>query len=415
VEALHACCCGLDVHKQTVVACLLGTTAEGRRRKELRTFGTMTDDLLALADWLRAAGCTQVAMESTGVYWKPVFNILEGQGTVLVVNAAHIKAVPGRKTDLKDAEWIADLLQHGLLRASLIPDRPQRELRDLTRTRTSLLDARTAAVNRVQKVLEDANIKLAGVASDIMGVSGRAILAALLAGTSDPAVLAELAQGKLRKKRAELERALGGRVGDHHRLLLTTHLAHIDFLDEEVALLSTEIAERLRPLEAELARLDTIPGVDRRTAEVLLAEIGTDMGRFPTAGHLASWAGMCPGNHESAGKRQGGKTRKGSKWLRRALTEAARGAARTKQAGRTALADQYRRLVVRRGKLKAAVAVGHRILTLAYALFQNGEDYCELAPVALDERRRAQARLRAVSQLRQLGFEVTLTPKEAVA
>jgi len=219
----------------------------------------------------------------------------------------------------------------------------------------------------------------------------------------------------LRKKRAELERALSGRVGDHHRLLLTTHLAHIDFLDEEVARLSTEIAERLRPLEAELARLDTIPGVDRRTAEVLLAEIGTDMGRFPTAGHLASWAGMCPGNHESAGKRKGGKTRKGSKWRRRARTEAARGAARTKQVGRTALADQYRRLVVRRGKLQAAVAVGHRILTLAYALLQRGEDYCELAPVALDERRRAQARLRAVHQLRQLGFEVTRTPKEAVA
>ena len=415
MDVLHRCCCGLDVHKRTVVACLLQPATDGRRSKEVRTFGTMTTDLLALADWLRAAGCTEVAMESTGIYWKPVYNILEGQCRLLVVNAAHIKAVPGRKTDVNDAEWIAELLQHGLLRGSFIPDRPQRELRDLTRTRTSLIDERTGAVNRLQKVLEDANIKLAGVATDIMGVSGRAMLAALLAGTTDPATLADLAQGKLRKKRAALEGALSGRVDDHQRLLLATHLAHADFLEEEIARLSAVIAERLRPLEDELARLDTIPGVDRRTAEVLLAEIGADLDRFPTAGHLASWAGMCPGNHESAGKRKGGKTRKGSKWLRRALTEAAHGAARTKQAGRTALADRYRRLVVRRGKQKAAVAVGHRILLIAYCLLQRQEDYREAAPADLDERRRAQARLRAVAQLRQLGFEVTLTPKEAAA
>ncbi len=415
MEVLHRCCCGLDVHKQTVVACLLRTGADGRRSKERRTFGTMTDDLLALADWLRAAGCTQVAMESTGVYWKPVYNLLEGQGEVLVVNAQHIKAVPGRKTDLKDAEWIADLLQHGLLRASFIPDRPQRELRDLTRARTTLSDERTAAVNRVQKVLEDANIKLAGVASNVMGLAGRAMLAALLDGTTDPAVLAELALGKLRKKREQLARALRGRVTDHHRLLLTTHLAHIDFLDEEIDRLSAAIAERLRPFEEELARLDTIPGVDRRTAEVLLAEIGTDVGRFPTAGHLASWAGMCPGNHESGGKRKGGKTRKGSKWLRRALVQAAHGAARTKQEGRTGLARRYRQLVVRRGKQRAAVAVGHQILITAYHLLRRQEDYTEVTPAALDERRRARARLRAVAQLRQLGFEVTLTPKEAAA
>ena len=338
MERLYRCCAGLDVHKRTVVACLVRTAEDGRRSKELRTFGTMTDDLLALADWLQTAGCAAVAMESTGVYWKPVYNLLEGrEGAVLVVNAAHIKAVPGRKTDMKDAEWIADLLQHGLLRPSFIPDRPQRELRDLTRTRTSLVDARSAAVNRLQKVLEDANLKVAGVATDVMGVSGRAILAALLDGETDPAALADLAQGKLRKKRAELERALSGRVSAHHRLLLTTHLAHIDFLDEEIARLSAEVAERLRPLADELARLDTIPGVDRRTAEVLLAEIGAELDRFPTAGHLASWAGMCPGNHESAGRRTSGKTRKGSKWLRRALTEAAQGAARTKQPGRSAL------------------------------------------------------------------------------
>jgi transposase len=403
------------VHKRTVVACLIRPAEGGRPAKELRTFGTMSEDLLALADWLRAAGCTQVAMESTGVFWKPVYNLLEGQVAILVANAAHIRAVPGRKTDLKDAEWIADLLQHGLLQPSFIPDQPQRELRDLTRTRTSLIDARTAAVNRLQKVLEDANIKLAGVATDVMGVSGRAMLAALVAGETDPALLAELAKGKLRTKRAELARALSGRVSAHHRLLLTTHLAHVDFLDEEIARLSAAIAERLQPFEEEVARLDTIPGVDRHTAEILLAEIGADMGRFPTAGHLASWAGMCPGNHESGGKRHGGKTRKGSKWLRRALTGAAHGAARTKQAGRTALADQYRRLVVRRGKGKAAVAVGHRILLIAYRLLLHREDYREVAPADLDERRHAQARLRAVQQLRQLGYDVTLTAKEAAA
>lgn len=364
MEILHRCCCGLDVHKKTVVACLF--RPDGRQRsKEVRTFGTMTDDLLALADWLRAADCTQVAMESTGVFWKPVYNLLEGQVAILVVNAAHIKAVPGRKTDVHDAEWIAELLQHGLLRASFIPDRPQRELRDLTRTRTILTDERAGAVNRLQKVLEDANIKLAGVATDVAGVSGRAILAALLAGTTDPAILAELAKGRLRQKRDALARALSGQVGDHHRLLLTTHLAHIDFLDEEIAQLSVAIGERLRPFAEELARLDTIPGVDRQTAEILVAEIGTDMRQFPTAGHLASWAGMCPGNHESAGKRKGGTTRKGSKWLRRALVQAAHGAARTKQEGRTRLAQRYRHLVVRRGKQRAAVAVGHQILVTA--------------------------------------------------
>ena len=307
MEVLYRCCAGLDVHKRTVVACLLRAAEGGRRSKELRTFGTTTADLLALADWLRAAGCTHVAMESTGVFWKPVDNLLEGQCELLVANAQHIRAVPGRKTDVKDAEWIADLLQHGLIRGSFIPDRPQRELRDLTRARTSLVDERSAAVNRLQKVLEDANLKVAGVATDVVGVSGRAILAAILDGVSDPAALADLAKGKLRKKRAELARALSGRVGAHHRLLLTMHLAHIEFLDEAIAQRSAAIAERLLPWADALARLDTIPGVDRQTAEVLLAEIGAELERFPSAGQLASWAGMCPGNHESAGKRTSGR------------------------------------------------------------------------------------------------------------
>ena len=415
MEVLYARCCGVDVHKKTVVACLLQAGADGRRSREVRTFATMTDDLLALADWLRAAGCTHVAMESTGVYWKPVYNILEDQFAVMVVNAAHIKAVPGRKTDCHDAEWVADLLQHGLVRPSFIPDRPQRELRDLTRTRTALIDERSAVVNRLQKVLEDANLKVAGVATDIMGVSGRAIIEAMLQGTTDPATLAELAKGRLRAKRADLERALSGRVSAHHRLLLTTHLAHVDFLDEEIARLSAEIAERLRPVEAEVQRLDTIPGVDRRTAEVLLAELGTELERFPSAAHLASWAGRCPGNHESAGKRRGGRTRKGSKWLRRALIEAACGAVRTKQAGRTAPAGHYRRLVARRGRQKAIVAVGHRLLIIVYRVLRDGQHYREPTATDLDQRRRRRARDRAIDQLRQLGYDVAVTPKPAAA
>jgi transposase len=415
MEVLYSCCCGLDVHKKTVVACLLRVGADGQGSREVRTLTTMTDDLLALAEWLKAAGCTHVAMESTGIYWKPVYNILEDQFAVMVVNAAHIKAVPGRKTDIKDAEWIADLLQHGLVRPSFIPDRPQRELRDLTRTRTALIDERSAAVNRLQKVLEDANLKVASVATDVMGVSGRAMVEAILQGTTDPAVLAELAKGRLRTKRAELERALAGRISAHHRLLLTTHLAHVDFLDEEIARLSAEIAQRLRPVADEMQRLDTIPGVDRQTAEVLLAELGTELERFPSAAHLASWAGMCPGNHESAGKQRSGRTRKGSKWLRRALIEAACGAVRTKQAGRTALAGHYRRLVARRGRQKAIVAVGHRLLIIVYHVLRHGQSYQEPTPTDLDQRRRCRARNRAIDQLRQLGYAVTVTPNPAAA
>ncbi|HEY3033156.1 MAG TPA: IS110 family transposase, partial [Streptosporangiaceae bacterium] len=357
MDALYACCCGLDVHRDTVVACLVRSVTVGVRTKETRTFGTTAGELAALGAWLRDAGCERAAMEATGVYWKPVFNALTeppGGPGVWVVNAQHARAIPGRKTDVKDAEWLADLLQHGLLKPSFVPDRGQRELRDLTRTRTTLVDERSAAVKRLQAVLEDADVKLAGVATDVMGQSGRAILAALVAGTADPVVLAELAQGKLRAKRPALVRALAGQVRDHHRRLLALHLSHVDFLDEAIAELDAEIAERTRPFEAELARLDTIPGVDRRIAEVLVAEVGVDMARFATARHLASWAGMAPGNHASGGKRKASKTRRGSKHLRRALFEAARAAARTKQPGRTAFAQQYRRLVVRRGKKRAA-------------------------------------------------------------
>src|SRR5919198_1209831 len=337
---------GLDVHKQTVVACVIVPGSGRLPKREVRTFGTMTADLLDLADWLSSYQVSHVAMESTGVYWKPIWNLLEDQVELVLVNAHHVKQVPGRKTDVKDCEWLADLLRHGLLKASFVPPRRQRELRELTRYRTSLIRERAAEVNRVQKTLEGANIKLGSVASNVVGVSGRQILIALLTDTADAATLADLARGKLRAKLPQLERALVGEFGSHQQFLLARQLAHLDGLDELIEQLNAEVEERLRPFEDAVDRLDSIPGVGRRVAEILVAEIGLDMTRFPTAAHLASWAGMCPGNNESAGRRHSGKTRKGSKWLRRALTEAARAAARTK---RTYLAAKYRRLVARRG------------------------------------------------------------------
>jgi transposase len=404
---LHERCCGLDIHKRSVTACLLRPGAGGRPAKEVRSFGTMTDDLLALGDWLEQAGCTHVAMESTGVYWKPVWNLLEGRFALLLVNAAHVKQVPGRKTDVGDAEWLADLLRHGLLRGSFVPERPERELRELTRYRSSLVRERTAEVNRLQKTLEGANVKLAGVVSDVTGASARAMLAGLLGGGEEPAALAELAQGALRRKRPELARALDGRMSAHQRFLLGRQLAHIDFLDAQIGQLNDEIAERLRPFEAELALLDTIPGVGRWTAEIILAEIGTDMGRFPTAGHLASWAGMCPGNHESGGRRRGGKTRHGSPWLRVALTEAAYAAGRSKG---TYLSTRYHRLIPRRGKKKTAIAVGRTILEIAYHLLRTGQPYDDRRAKWPAERDPADEERRLVRQLERLGHRVSLEP-----
>lgn len=410
MDVLYARCCGLDVHQKSVVACLITPGEPGRAAKETRTFGTMTADLLELADWLIAAGCTRVAMESSGVLWKPVYNVLEGLLEVLVVNAQHIKAVPGRKTDVKDAEWIADLLSHGLLRPSFIPDRPQRELRDLTRYRVSLLQERSAEVNRIQKTLEGANIKLAGVATDILGKSGREMLNALVAGETDPAVLADLARRQLRAKIPQLTQALQGQVGPHQRFLLRHQLAHIDSLDALIAQLSTEIAERLRPFEDALTALDAIPGVGRRTAEVLVAEVGTQMERFPTHRHLSAWAGVCPGNNVSGGKRHSGTTRKGSPWLRAALVEAAQAAGHTKD---TYLGAQYRRLAARRGAKKAAIAVGHSILVIVYHILRDHHPYHDLGPHYFDERDRHAAERRLVKRLHDLGYEVALTPRSA--
>jgi transposase len=409
MDVVYERCCGLDVHKKSVVACRITPGAAGEPTKAIRTFGTMTADLLDLADWLAAGQCTHVAMESTGVYWKPLYNVLEGAFTLLLVNAQHVKTVPGRKTDVRDCEWLADLLRHGLLRASFVPERPERELRELTRYRMTLIRTRSAEVNRLHKTLEGGNLKLGSVASDVLGVSGREILGALLAGTTDPAVLADLARGRLQEKRPQLEQALAGRLGAHQRFLLAEQLDHIEELDARIGRVSAEIAERLRPFDDALARLDTLPGVGRRTAEDLLAEIGTDMTRFPTAGHLASWAGMCPGNHESAGKQRSGKTRKGNKWLRGVLIEAAHAAARKKDGYPAAL---YRRLAGRRGKSRAAVAVGHTLLRMAYYLLRRGTTYQELGGNYFDERDRQRVERRLVHRLEQLGFTVTLEPTE---
>lgn len=412
MEIVYTRCCGLDVHKRSVIACLFTPGPTGTPTKELRTFGTMARDLLALSDWLGAVGCTHVAMESTGAFWKPIYNLLEGRFDVLVVNAQHIKAVPGRKTDVKDAEWIAELLRHGLLRASFIPDRPQRELRELTRYRTTLIQERANEVNRLQKVLEGANIKLSSVATDILGKSGRAILEALVGGTTDAAALAQLARGRMREKIPQLEQALAGQFGAHQRFLIAQQLAHIDFLDASLERVSAEIAERLRPFESELEQLQTIPGVGRRTAEILVAEIGVDLTRFPSAGHLASWAGLCPGHDESAGKRRSGRTRKGSPWLRTALVEAAQAAARTKD---TYLAAQYRRLTARRGAKRAAVAVAHTLLVMVYTLLTQQVAYHEFGGHYFDEHDRQAVQRRLVRRLEALGYVVSLHPTTSPA
>ena len=400
MQVMYERCAGLDVHKKTVVACVL--TPEGQ---ETRTFGTMTAELLALADWLLACGCTHVAIESTGDYWKPVFNILEGTCEVILVNAQHIKAVPGRKTDVKDAAWLAELLQHGLLRASFIPPVAQRELRDLTRYRSTFIRERVTLINRVQKLLEDANIKLASVASDIMGVSGRAILAALLAGHTEPQALADLAKGRLRTKRELLAQALDGRVKPHHRFVLTELLCQIDGLDETTARFDAQIQAVYGSFEEAVGLLDTIPGVARHTAEMLVAEIGTDMSRFPSADHLAAWAGVAPGHHESAGKRTSGKTRKGNRFLRTTLVQAAHAAVRTKQ---TYLSAQYRRLASRRGKKRAILAAAHTILVMAYYMLQRQEPYREAGADFFDRLQPEDTARRLVKRLEHLGYHVVL-------
>jgi transposase len=440
MEVLYERCAGLDVHKKTVKVCLITPGADQHPHKEIRTYATKTQDLLDLRDWLKEQGCTTVAMESTGVYWRPIYNLLEGDFELLVVNAQHFKTVPGRKTDVKDAEWIADLLQHGLLRASFIPSAPKPELRDLTRYRTRLVEERAREVNRLQKTLEETNLKLGDVVSDVMGKAARAILQAIVAGETDPGRLADLARGRVRAPSAELERALTGKVTAHHRFLLGEHLQQIESLEGAIRRVSDEIARRFSPPDPpeesrlehlqssheaapppstdEAARpltweeavelIDPITGISSLAAQGILTELGVDMGRFASAKHLASWAGVCPGNHESAGKRLSGKTRKGNPWLRRLLIQSAHAAAHSKN---TYLAAQYHRIASRRGPKRAAMAVAHSILVIIYHVLRDRVPYRDLGSTFFDERDRQRVEQRLVRRLERLGYQVELQPR----
>jgi len=408
MQVVYTHCAGLDVHKKTVVACVITPKESGEWHKQIRTFGTMTKDLLNLSDWLTSHNCSHVAMESTGEYWRPVFNILEANFEVMLVNARHIKAVPGRKTDIKDSQWIAELLQHGLLRPSFIPPVEQRDLRDLTRHRSNFIRERVNLVNRVQKVLEAANIKLSSVASDVMGVSGRAMLAALVEGNSTPELMAGLAKGTMTRKHDLLVCALEGRVRPHQKFILAQLLAQIDSIDSTIALFDQQIEEYCRPFDQAIELVDTIPGIARRTAEIIVSEIGTDMSRFPSAEHLAAWAGVAPGNYESGGKKLSDSTRKGNRVLRTILVQAAHALARTK----TYLAAQFRRLAARRGKKRAAVAVAHSILVIAYHLIYRQEPYKDLGADYFDKQQPESVKKRLIKRLEKLGYQVTVQSVE---
>jgi transposase len=405
MEAIIERCCGLDVHQAVVVACLLVGGAHQKPRREVRTFRTVTRELIALRDWLSAEGCTHVAMESTGVYWKPVYAVLEGAFELVVGNAHHIKNVPGRKTDVKDSEWIADLLRHGLIARSFVPPRPIRELRDLLRYRRKLVHSGASERNRLLGVLESANIKLASVASDVFGVSGMQMLQALVEGKSTPVQMAQLAKRRLRQKLGELELALEGSVQEHHRFLLAMQLRRLKAVNDELELLDQRIDEKLEPYRGQHTLLMTIPGVDRIVAAVLIAELGVDMAVFLTARHVAAWAGVCPGNNESAGKHKNGKARRGNVHLKTALVGAAVAAANTKD---TYLRDKYFRLKARRGGLRAAVAVAHKILVAAYHILSTGTPYQELGSAYLDKLDETRTANNLVRRLERLGFTVQI-------
>lgn len=394
--------CGLDVHKDNITACIM--TPEG---KEVQTFSTKTIFLLKLLDWIKENNCTHVAMESTSVYWKPIVNLLESEGIeFLVVNAQHMKALPGRKTDVKDAEWIAQLLRHGLLKASFIPNRNQRELRELVRYRRSIIEERARQLNRIQKVLEGANIKLGSVVSDIKGVSSQDMLRAIANGENDPEKLANFARGTMKKKKEELELALQGYINQHQRLMLKTILTHIDFLTDQIEMLDQEIADRVSSYKEDIERLDSIPGIATRMAEQILAEIGTDVGnQFPTAAHLCSWAALVPGHNESAGKRKSSKSKKGNKYLKSALTEAAQSV----RGSKNYLGALYRRTAGRKGTSKAAIVVAHAMLRIAYYLLTRKEMYVDLGEDYFDKQRQESIVRHSVRRLENLGFSVTIT------
>lgn len=410
MEAIVECCAGLDVHQATVVACLNNGPTGKRSGKEIRTYGTTAQELREMRDWLKTSGCTLVAMESTGVYWKPVYAELEGHFEQVVGNAQHIKNVPGRKTDVKDCDWISDLARHGLIAASFVPPRPIRDLRDLTRYRRKLVEAQAAERNRLIKLLESAGIKLAGVASDVFGVSGRAMLRALIEGEQSAAEMARLARGRMRRKQAELARALDGHVDEHHRFVLRLQLQRITAAEADLELLDARLREKLAPYDEEIGRLMRIPGVDWVIAGTIIAEIGIDMSVFHGATHLASWTGICPGNHESAGRQRGGKTRHGNVWLKTALVTAAISGARKRG---SYLADKYRRLCARRGKMRAAVAVAHKILIAVYHMLDKRSDYRELGPSYLDQLNQKRTANALTSRLRAMGYDITISPKAA--
>ncbi len=412
MEPIYTSCCGLDVHKKSIQACVRRVGKDGKIHQELRPFGTMTQDIRDLADWLSQDEVTHVAMESTGVYWKPIYNILEGRFNILLVNARHIKNVPGRKTDVKDCQWIAHLLQSGLLKGSFIPDRAQRELRDLTRHRTKLVDQRASVVNRVHKVLEDANIKLGAVATDIMGKSGKDMIRALIEGEKDNAEMAELARRQLRGKIPQLRLALDGHVTDHHRFMLRELMDHLDYLDEQIDRFSQRIEEICRPFAEAIEEVARLPGFEKRASENMIAEIGCNMEQFPSADHLSSWAGICCGSNESAGKRKSGKTTKGSKWLRSTLAQAAWAASRKKNSYFHA---QYGRLAGRRGKKRAVIAVAHSVLTVIYHVLRDHIEYKDLGQDYFDKLNSKRLVPYLVKRLKNMGYEVNLAPLESAA
>src|SRR5271155_4257974 len=400
-------CCGLDVHQETVVACLMIGAPGVRSSKEVRSFGTMTQELEALRDWLAAEGVTHVGMESTGVYWQPVYTVLEGRFDLIVGNARHIRNVPGRKTDVKDAEWIAELVRHGLIAKSFVPPPPLRELRDLLRYRRKLVESQAAERNRLLKLLETANIKLASVASDVFGVSGQAMLKALIEGSASAEAMADLARGQLRRKRDDLVLALEGRMEEHHRFLLATQLRRLEAAEHDIAALDNRIKAKLAPYCVQHGLLTQIPGVDWVVAAVLIAEIGVDMSVFLSVYHLAAWAGVCPGNHESAGRQKSGRARKGNIHLRTILVGAAISAARTKG---SYLKDKFYRLKARRGALRAALAIAHKILVAAYHMLAKGLAYRDLGEAYLDQIDQTRTVANLKRRLERLGYRVTLEP-----